>query len=231
MTRGNALLVVLSLATRGAVADLPVMAAGASGPASAYLVVEITDLAAPRPAPFRMKALARRDGRAIARVLWPEGGRGVTLLVTPEDFAAYFPRADLLVASPRGRPQGMSGELAGDLAGALADAAVPAPANSRLDRCAGAPCLRWERALSAGGPCARLLAWKRPDGSPIRAACLNERGSARWEIRFGDAKAGRGRFEWLESGRTRARGRIVFYEPGAPALPDLFTREGLRRWR
>lgn len=223
-----ATLAVLLLAGRGLAADLLASTTTAPVPASAYLVFEVTDLSAPRPAPFRVKALARRDGRAIARILWPAGDRGATLLVTPHDSAVYFARADLLVASPR---EGAPG-LAGDLAGALAGAANLAPSQGRPDRCAGTPCLRWECDVPPASRCARLLAWKRPDGSPIRAACLDPQGDPRWEVRFGDAAPRRrGNFAWIESGRLRARGRVLYFEPGAPAPADLFTREGLRRWR
>jgi len=225
----KAVLCILALAF--ACAAAPSSRAAQPAPESAYIVVEITDLAAALPAPFRLKALTRRDGRVIARILWPDGDRGASLLLTPADSAVYFPRADLLVASP---PTGATGP-GGVLTDALALAAAGLTrSEGRPDRCAEGPCLRVEGLPPPGSRCARLLAWRRDDGSPLLAACLDPRGARLWELRFTGAasRGARGpRFRWIEWGRLRARGRVVFYEPGAPAPAELFTREGLRRWR
>jgi len=225
----KAVLCILALAF--ACVAAPSSRAAQPAPESAYIVAEITDLAAALPAPVRVKALTRRDGRVIARILWPDGDRGASLLLTPADSAVYFPRADLLVASP---PKGAT-VPGGDLAGALAlGAAGLARSDGRPDRCAEGPCLRFDGTPPPGSRCARLLAWRRADGSPLLAACLDPRGARLWELRFEDAPsqgARSPRFQWIESGRLRARGRILYYEPGAPAPTELFTREGLRRWR
>jgi hypothetical protein len=203
---------------------------------NAYIVLEITELDAPRPEPYRVKALTRRDGRLLARIFWPAPDRGANILVTPEGATAYFPRADLLVRLGPGA-NGMGPEpgllkLLVDPASAFAGA----PRSETIGHCDGRPC----RVLTvAGGPetgCAKLVLLALDDATPLRTACVGDDGRESWALRFGEPVSVRGskrprRLILETGGRARARARVVFFEADPWLPPDMFTREGLERWR
>ena len=204
-------------------------------PGNAYVVIEVTDLLAPLPAPFRVKALTRADGRVLARVLWPRGDRGVTILLDSREALAYFPRADLLVSS----------------VGDSSASPLPIPWRALLDPaaafrgartsetnapCPEAPCRTLRALRPPGTPCASLDLHALPDGTPLRLACVDDGGRSIWAIGFGNPVRVGGlarprALSYEEAGRLRARARVVFYEPDPPVQENLFTREGLRRWR
>lgn len=199
-------------------------------PGNTYVVIEVTDLSASRPAPFRVKALTRADGRVLARVLWPAGDRGVTILLDSREALAYFPRADLLVTSAGAASIPWQALL--DPSAAFRGARV----SETHTRCAQQPCRVIRAARPPGAPCASLDLRVLSDGTPLRLACLDEGGRASWAIEFADTVRVGGlarprALSYEEAGRLRARARVVFYEPDPPVQENLFTREGLRRWR
>ncbi len=230
MTRGRRLWTAILSAALVVGASPGERALRALTPGNAYLVLEVTDLAAPRPAPFRVKALTRADGRALARVLWPAGDRGVTVLLDSREALAYFPRADLLVTSAGAASIPWQALL--DPAAAFRGARV----SETLARCAEGPCRAIRAARPPGAPCASLDLRALSDGTPLRLTCLDGEGRASWTIGFADTVRVGGlvrprALSYEEAGRLRARARVLFYEPDPPVPENLFTREGLKRWR
>jgi hypothetical protein len=230
LTRGPRPWIGILAATLLAGASSGERALRALTPGNAYLVLEVTDLAAPRPRPFRVKALTRADGRVLARILWPAGDRGVTVLLDSREALAYFPRADLLVTT--GGAASIPWQALLDPAAAFRGAQV----SETHARCAERPCRSIRAARPPGAPCAFLDLRALPDGTPLRLACLDDEGRTSWAIGFADPVRVGGlarprSLSYEEAGRLRARARVVFYEPDPPVPESLFTREGLRRLR